>query len=758
MRFSQKLALVATTAVICTAACVMGSVLRSTAAAALPAERHYEMVSPPFKNGYGVLPHFTHILAALDGESVEFSSDGVFDEAPSGFSGTDVDYVAARGADEWATQPVLAPATLLAGTLAGDVTSSLNRVLEIGEPGSSKENVALEQDVLTHATGTPDVAADWESGVTMTLANPANTSIVPVYLTSDNELCRSVVSAGGTEALLPEALGGERNIYELALGCNGQLKSIKLVALDNKGDLMRLSCASEFGGTNYERATNVYNAMSADASEIFFTTCLSGSGEAKVELPHQLFVRLAGTKTLEVSRPVGEACEAGGVAGEVPCDGAELRASADFQGASEDGSTVYFSAPATPGHPLVPGDSDESDNLYMARIGCSAVNPGCAPSERVVISLVEASHDPRSGQAAEVMGVARVSPDGSRSYFVAGGDLLSVSEQGTLEGEGRPVPEVGAANLYEFDRNAGIEFIGELCSGRLTSGTAGDTKCPSSQSDESLWVPNGGSPAQTGAGDGRYLVFTTNAQLTPDDVNEAGDVYRFDAATGRLTRVSQGENGADDNGNRQTLGAGGEVLGASIALGLVSGRNWSEHEMGSRAISEDGSRIVFLSAEPLSNAATNGLLNVYEWREGGGRGEGAVSLLSGGTSEKPSAEPIISPSGRDVFFVTSQGLEPQDTDGLNDVYDARTGAGFPPVSTPKQACSGDACQGPLTNPAPVLVPGSAVETPGENLALPVSLKNKAARKPVKCRKGYRKKKGRCVKVAAKRPKRGGRGR
>ena len=43
---------------------------------------------------------------------------------------------------------------------------------------------------------------------------------------------------------------------------------------------------------------------------------------------------------------------------------------AEFVGASEDGSRVFF----TTAQPLVPGDTDTSNNLYMARIGCPAVN------------------------------------------------------------------------------------------------------------------------------------------------------------------------------------------------------------------------------------------------------------------------------------------------------------------------------------------------------------------------------------------------
>ena len=96
--------------------------------------------------------------------------------------------------------------------------------------------------------------------------------------------------------------------------------------------------------------------------------------------------------------------------------------------------------------------------------------------------------------------------------------------------------------------------------------------------------------------------------------------------------------------------------------------------------------------------------------------------------------------------MTSQGLVPQDTDGVDDVYDARLGGGFPPPPAPAEACAGDACQGPLTNPAPLLVPGSVSQAPGGNFAAPVPATATTPKaKPATCKKGFVKKKGKCVK-------------
>jgi hypothetical protein len=142
-----------------------------------------------------------------------------------------------------------------------------------------------------------------------------------------------------------------------------------------------------------------------------------------------------------------------------------------------------------------------------------------------------------------------------------------------------------------------------------------------------------------------------------------------------------------------------------------------QYELDNRAISEDGSRIVFASAEPLSPVASSGQENVYEWHDG--PGEGSVSLVSAGGFVGPAYEHVaISANGLSVFFVTTVGLVPQDTDGAPDIYDARLEGGFPPQSAERRPCEGDACQGPLTNPAPLLIPGSVSQTPGGNYTAP----------------------------------------
>jgi hypothetical protein len=693
---------------------------------ALPAGRGYEMVSPVYKGGFGVdtdLESHGIKAVALDGESVAFISGGAFAGAPGGFS--TFNYLARRGVSGWSTVSLIPPETIQPEGASVDATPSLGLVLRLGYPGSSFANLLHEEQSLLHSTDVPDTVAGWELDGVFQPLNGLKVEAIEVSASPD--LCHLLLSAGGSSPLVAEAVGASEEVYQFDRGCGGGVRSLALVGVNNMGRLIDPACFTTAGVEEYSVfPSDLFNAVSVDGGEVFFTTCVGGHGVGP-EVPHQLFVRVGGSRTLEVSRPLDTSKAFGGcvrevmlgdvVAGEVPCDGAAGRASADFAGASQDGSRVFFTTAA----PLVSGDTDSGNDLYMARIGCPVGDPGCVVSGREVTSLVQVSHDPTSGQAADVRGVVRVAPDGTRVYFVAGGDLLSPAQRAGLEGEGRAVPRVGAANLYVYDSaHPGIvAFVAGLCS------------C-----DVSLWAHGKEGEVQTAGVDGRFLVFATYAQLLGSDTNVARDVYRYDAVTGRLVRVSGGEDGYDANGNRTVLGSEGEVLGADIAAGNYGGLLRLQYEMYNRAVSEDGSRIVFSSAEPLSAAASNGKVNVYEWHEApGGGGEGSVSLVSSGSGPDPVLQVVISPSGNDIFFVTTDGLVPQDTDGAEDIYDARIGGGFPLAPAPVQPCSGDACQGPLTNPAPLLVPGSVSQAPGENVPAPVVVRTKPKikhkRKPAK---------------------------
>jgi hypothetical protein len=708
-------------------------------ASALSEDRAYEMVTPPFKGGYGAFLQ----AAGLDGDGVVFASLGVFAGIPNAtFLGNT--YLARRNSKTgWSTTLVQPP---FLAELA-DFSSNLGYTLT-AKNGENED----ETEFVLHGNDLPDTAEMWEpfNGVAMRRQNGEVT--ITVELAADANLCHLVLH--GYE-LLPEVPSGPYfQLYDYGRACGGEgLPWFRLVAVKNSpgsnGEalLIKPECPEDLGLSHDGYNTGAFgaqqhanfNAISEDGREIFFTVDAREGTHAAcsgTQVP-QLFMRVGGVRTVEVSRPVdpakpfggcGEGGGAGETPGEVPCAGASSRSPAFFKGASEDGSRVFFTTAAR----LVESDTDSTSKLYMARIGCPPGEPGCDAAEKRVTGLTDVSKSSVAGEGGDVQGVVSVGASGERVYFVAAGVLTRAPN-----GEGL-IAERGADNLYVYDAGTeAVSFIDDLCSGpgETGPGEAGarveDARCPRSpvggSDDTRLWGDNG--EAQSTA-DGRFLVFSTVAQLidhgTQADIDNGRDVYRYDTETGELNRISLGEYGHDSNGNGEGYDA--TIPSVGVAPGGSGGSlDIQQHEMGLRAVSDDGRRVVFMATEPLSVDAANGHDDVYIWEKTSGGDEGRVSLISSGSSVTNDLAPVLTPSGRDVFFDTTAGLVAADTENDTDVYDARIEGGFPEPPAPGAECSADGCQGPLTNPVPLLIPGSAAQPP-ESSSPSVKTKAKAHRR------------------------------
>jgi hypothetical protein len=691
---------------------------------ALPADRAYELVNPLFKGGYGI----EQIKAvASSGQAVAYFSKGAFAGIPSGE--LPIDYLARRGSSEWRTSPITAPSALLPNLENQDISADLETELQLGTtgPNAAKAFRGTEDEFLLHATSLPDTAATWELAGEKVIEALKKEPFTVEYRGGSDDFCHLMFGTAPVPLLLEarESTALTGLTYDLDRGCNGGESAIRLLGLNNAPGrkLISKTCPVSVGEEEFSARRSGFNAISRHGSEIFFTTGVAVSCNQ-----HQLFVDIGGTRTLEISRPLAEECnKAPRPADEVPCESAPERAAPAFVGASEDGSRVYFTSRA----PLVPGDSDGSLNLFMATLGCpSGEGEACVAGGEAglmhVTSLVRVSTSPEDAGAGEakLQDVVRVAPDGTRVYFVAQGNMFSAAEEAAAQGEGRPLPQVGADNLYVYQAgsaatgsSAKLAFVADLCSGLERSGGAYDPDCPSGKSD-------GASEVQSAGANARYLVFGTYAQLVPTDSDNAEDIYRYDATIGSLARVSIGEGGVGSNGNCN------DVNSETRCDATIREAHWGEtvrqqYELDDRAADESGSRIIFTTEQPLSEQAANGLANVYEWREG--PGEGTVSLISSGTGEAV-RDAVISSQGDDIFFITSQQLLRQDSDEAPDLYDARVGGGFPVLPVPPEPCEGEACYGPLTQPVPLLVPGSVEQAPGGNFAAPAPKKSKSAAK------------------------------
>jgi hypothetical protein len=305
--------------------------------------------------------------------------------------------------------------------------------------------------------------------------------------------------------------------------------------------------------------------------------------------------------------------------------------------------------------------------------------------------IIDVSAGDISGLGPQVQGVIAIPSDGSDVYFVAHGVLTGANSSGA-----QPVP--GADNLYVYSDGEGpghLEFIATLA-----------------EADETLWTKNDGLGIADVTPDGRFLVFPSHLGLTPDATRAEGpsQIYRYDASSGQLIRLSVGSHGFNNNGNASAGDARIVEAEKAISLGVGAGRP-------DPTMSDDGRFVFFQSPAGLAPGAldnedvlgNNKILaqNIYEWAEqgaslpGGGspcsNPSGCVSLISDGkdnlegAKESSTVELLgASASGADVFFWTADQLVPADVDTQLDIYDARVGGGLPPpVETTPCASSGE---------------------------------------------------------------------
>jgi DNA-binding beta-propeller fold protein YncE len=482
----------------------------------------------------------------------------------------------------------------------------------------------------------------------------------------------------------------------------------------------------------------VPDGVSEDGRTVFYTVkqCPaggSGVNKGRAVPVDELFARVgggeAGAHTAAISEPSGlSPAEPDLGCTSEPCvknitDSRRFR-EPRLTGASVDGSKAFFLStqqltdeasqdsnlsdnPRTPGCDVTVGAG--GCNLYEYDLS----NP--AGHELVDVSAGDVS--PRVG------GVMAISPDGSHAYFVARGVLT-----GAANGQGQSAKD-GAHNLYLFERDAGhpagtIVFITRLAA-----------------SDSPEWASPPGLANVTP--DGRFLVFMSRGRMTADDTSLSGafQVFRYDALTGSLIRLSIGEAGFNDNGNRSsaTPCAGICAEDARIAPGHPFPQLGESR--GDSSMSDDGSFVFFQSPVALTaralddvqiaNAGSGGAVyaqNVYEWHAG------HVYLISDGrdlsidAGQPSSCLPLNTSvcllgadrSGANVFFSTVDQLVPQDSDTELDYYDARVCTAADPCITPpaqQTPCSSLACQ--ATAPAaPALLTAASVSFSGPGNASP----------------------------------------
>ena len=701
--------------------------------------RAYEQVSPTEKLGNGA--QTTAVSSSGERAAVQIAGNALAGAQSAPVFGT---YMSERGPEGWRTVQVDQPARTgkfpaitwatnsdlseFAGQI--DHTNNIDGIggIDSGAATLRKLDGTIEEFELESVDG-----SKWGSGAPIIVASTADLS--GLLYDSNQQLLQSD----------PQPSGPGR--WYVLTGLGGASPSLHLVSIETNGTPITeapevASCG--FGSGRVSTLGEGNSPISSDGSKIFFETSQKTNGGG---CNVAFLARVNGTSTELLTDPsVNDECTTtaclnspGEPAGAttVSADGSKFF----FESAQQltNNATEIDSAPREDPirHRIVTDSHGESETMCkevewqtLRRVnGCNLYEYDFnRPAGHNLVDIT-AERD-MSGFGPQVHDVIRVSPDGSHIYFVSGGVLTS---QPNALGQAA----VGSAeNVYGYDTTTGdLKFVAQVCShraevpggssgpfGEIISGVPPDPKCLGTGEDEStqsiefsrLRYHSDVTP------DGRYLVFASYAQLTPDDTNLGRDIYRYDFQTGSLVRISVGHEGEDENGN----GGGGKDADVSSIEGLLKGP-------ANHVISSDGQTIAFTTARPLQSTDVSENPEAYEWHQG------EVTLISGGEEPIEVGMPSVTPSGRDIFFNTTQGLLPQDNDHAKDAYDARSGGGFPPPQAPPPVCEGnETCHG-LATAEP-----SAPTLGTETFRGPPTVVEKPT---AKCKKGFTKRHGKCVK-------------
>jgi hypothetical protein len=780
----------------------------------MPDCRAFELVTPPYKEGAALASEPGAV--SVDGSHLVLGAAGAFGDAGNyWFEAAHDPYEFARGASGWQPTALVPPAGEYPYSALLAVSAS-----NLGETlwGAQHAGLPFHEDIYLRSGAGPSGfhrvgpgTPRGESGGQVLESDEITAGEELDFVGASHDLTHSlyeVASAGGGgganlwdgDTTEPE----QESLYEYVYTGAEDSEPV-LVGVRNHGPLdgsphvnehaeLISRCGTELGGgiafdaaagSNYSS----YNAVSANGEAVFFTARACAGSPAADEL----YVRIDGESTVALSEPVLRGDGAGECSVGEPCDGAVPKP-AIFEGASEDGSCVFFLSE----QPLVNGAPAEGMKLYEERLNVKAAQ---------VEQVVDVSNVGVAGLDPEVQGVVRVAEEGQRVYFVAKAALSGVDRVVGREPE-EAGPVAGADNLYVYGPDpvhsgafrmvfiatlltseeeavlhgeeaaelAGIEkqanntlaveeseILRQLEAGEFGSGLVAIEKAillineayerkrqfvrramgsrgPSGTvlEDMSVWKLIDTRPVQA-TPDGAFLVFPSSARLTPQDSSGVPQLFEYSAVGESLTRVSVGASGSA-SGN---VAAFQDSPHISPQAFVESSPTAAQTE---RTITADGSRVFFTSAAGLAPQAEEGATSVYEYSEG------HVYLVSGGTDASTTKEggPTvrllgIDPSAQNVLFVTASPLLAQQGDTEPGVYDAREAGGFPaPVL--EAGCFGETCRGPSGSTPLLPAPASAEQAGGGNAPPPAMVAPKVSVKSTRCKKGFMKnKQNRCVK-------------
>jgi hypothetical protein len=471
-------------------------------------------------------------------------------------------------------------------------------------------------------------------------------------------------------------------------------------------------------------------------SHLYFGSNEGGSGESAYIIRFDLegkdehFVG-AGAKSV-----AGVAVDSGHVYWASQGEAAIGRASLDLELASREKRFIELD-----GKPA--GVAAGGTHLYYSSNGESSGNPGRDLYRYRSQGAAECS-DPRgclddltperSGDGAEFQGFLGASADGSYVYFVANAVLDNAQEGSSGDCDGLELGQkTGRCNLYLW-HDGTTSLIGQVGLGKEEG--SDNTNLVQSSSELSTGAERRAKTSLVPP-DGRTLVFRSVEQLTGYDNDGTPEYYRYRADNQLLTCITCNPSGVPPSSAPTLNTTLYPSLGPS-PVGISS--------VASRHLSANGSRFFFETTESLVPTDANGqdgcasfgtgsqqalahkCQDVYEW-EAPGSGtcvehgqawsqlnQGCIYLISTGKSAYPSFFIDASESGDDVFFMTRDSLVGQDSDQIQDIYDARVNGGLvsqnvkPQIPCEIEGCLPDATPPPAI-PAPPNISGPADPKP-----------------------------------------------
>jgi hypothetical protein len=681
--------------------------------------RAYEMVTPPYKEGYPVLAFPSSAYSTDGNKAMVFSLGALGGASGNGESATQADlYVEQRAPSGWQITPLNAPSSEFAGEIPVSV--------EADSGVSLWKQHTLGQSAFTIGLYRRSPGADGEFSFIGPLTLPPEGPEEPNNVT-DLSRKRSDSPVAATSdyqhvllaAVVPEdywpfdpTIGSGGSLYEYAGTGNSEPTLVGVEGPKGSRNAVGV-CGTELGGSG-----SAYNALSSDGEVVFFSVLPGCGTPAATEIYARLHGSLASPEapaTEHISaRECSNAC------------GAE-ESGKNFEGASEDGQRVFFTSTQKLTNDAVDGTAG-GDSTKQG--GCTEIEPGLGGCNLYEYDFA----DPKGARlkliaGGEVLGVAGAAEDGSRIYFVSRSAIASAG----VNQLGNP-PENGLPNLYVYNTETGkMAFIGALVGSE----------------DSNDWRKLFELRTSEVAGEGgRYLLFVSSApDLTLDDrpTSESPPAQLFEykaennSEPAELVRITKGEDGYDENGNG--VGVGVELSTIySVNQSLGNGTDFKSSTNRSN-ISSDGRTVFFLARGELSPRATSAApplrcRSLYEFHTDGAFLDGSVHVISDGRDTQPYKGGFCGPqfegmdaTGANVLFTSDDPLVPADLDGAQrDIYDARVGGGFAPAPGGESGLCA-ACEGPSTGTLGFPALGS-VGQPAEAPVptTPVPRKKKAAAK------------------------------